>query len=138
MNQIEPYLLWLGHAGDTRAVRELFDKNIKALVHLAAEEPSPELPREFIYLRFPLVDGSGNNVDLLDLAIRTVARLLEKAVPTLVFCGAGMSRSPAISAAALAMVRHTSLEECITYVAKCHPTDLSPGLWADIRQTLSL
>jgi protein-tyrosine phosphatase len=104
MRQIPPHLLWLGHAGDGRDYRSILDADIQALVQLAAEEPALDSPRDLVYCRFPLVDGSGNDRKLLYLAIMTVVNLLEKKVPTLVFCGAGMSRSPAIAAAALALI----------------------------------
>jgi hypothetical protein len=48
----------------------------------------------FPYCRFPLVDGPGNDRKRLQLAITTVANLLEKKVPTLVVCGAGQPVDP--------------------------------------------
>src|SRR5258708_5183826 len=101
MNQIIPYPLWIGHGGDGRDFRQVFQASIKALVQLSAEEPALAPPRELIYCRFPLVDGGGNRAELLFLAVSTVATLLKMSVPTLLFCGAGMSRSPAIAAAVL-------------------------------------
>jgi protein-tyrosine phosphatase len=132
MTQITPYPIWIGHAGDGRAFRELFDLGIRAVVQLAAEEPSIQTPRDLVSFRFPLIDGSGNDPDLLDLAIRSVVALEQKGIPTLVCCGAGMSRSPAIVAAALALARRSGLDESMQIVAKCHPLDLSPPLWAEV------
>lgn len=65
----------------------------------------PVLTRDIVYCRFPIVDGAGTRVQLLVTAIETVTRLIRLQVPTLVGCGAGMSRSPAIVAAALGIVR---------------------------------
>src|SRR5436189_138299 len=65
-------------------------------------QPGDE-PRELIYLRFPLLDGEDNEPALLIQAMQTVARLLQARIPTLVCCGGGLSRSPAIVAAALAL-----------------------------------
>src|SRR5207247_693921 len=98
MRQVLPHSLWLGHAGDGRDFRLILDTGIQAVVQLAAEEPALQLPRELIYCRFPLVDGPGNDAKLLYLATATVASLLERSLPVLVCCGAGMSRSPAIAA----------------------------------------
>ena len=72
----------------------LLAAGIAAVVNLAAEEPSPVLPRSMIYCHFPLVDGPQTTRSVLRLAIQTVVSLLKKRVPTLVYCGAGMSRSP--------------------------------------------
>src|SRR5436853_1864886 len=128
MLQISAHLLWLGHAGDGRDYRRILDTDIQAVVQLAAEEPVLELPRDLVYCRFPLVDGSGNDTKLLQLAITTVANLLEMKVVTLVFCGAGMSRSPAIAAAALALVFQDSPDECLQQVTEHFPADVAPAL----------
>src|SRR5438552_6823632 len=100
MNQIKPYPVWLGHVGDGRAIRALFDEGIRAIVQLAVEEAALQLPRELVCLRIPLVDGADNDPDLLCLSITSVALLIESNVPTLVCCSAGMSRSPAVVAGA--------------------------------------
>ena len=134
MNQIKPHPLWVGHAGDGRAFREVFDKSIRAVVGLAAEEPPAQLPRELIYCRFPLVDGSGNDEALLQLAINFTAALLRKEIATLVCCGAGMSRAPAIAAAALATLGEGTLEDCMEKVAQYHKTDVSPSFWSELQK----
>jgi hypothetical protein len=114
----------------------VFDAGIKALVELAAEEPPSQPPRELIYCRFPLLDGTGNERQLLDLAISSVANLLERKVPTLVACGRGLSRSPAVAAAALALIYQEPPGECLKRVAQhCH-SDVSPGLWSEIASYL--
>ena len=94
MRQILPHSLWLGHARDAQDFKRVFDLGISALVQLAVEEPALQQPRELICCRFPLVDGPGNEIVVLNLAITTLANLLEQKVPTLVTCGAGLSRSP--------------------------------------------
>ncbi len=65
MNQIKPHAIWIGHAGDGRAFRDIFDNGIRAIVQLAMEEPPIQTPRELVYLRFPLIDGAGNGRDIL-------------------------------------------------------------------------
>jgi protein-tyrosine phosphatase len=138
MHNVTPYPLWLGHAGDGRALRAILDAGISALVDLAAMEPPPPIPRDLIYCRFPLVDGQGNAAGVLRAAIETTARLLQSRTPTLVFCSAGMSRSPAIAAAALAVVNHQTLDECLKYVTRFTGCDVSPGLWNDVRKILAM
>jgi hypothetical protein len=70
MNQIYPYPIWVGHAGDGRAFQDVFGKEIRAIVQLAAEEPALAPPRDLIVYRFPLLDGAGNDPDLLHLLAR--------------------------------------------------------------------
>ena len=137
MDRIKPYDLWVGHAGDCRAFRDLLDKGIRAIVQLAIEEPPVEAPRELIYWRFPLLDGDGNDADLLWLAISSVAALIRRGVPTLMCCGAGMSRSPAIAAAAISMVEQIKPDECLKRVTRHVRVDVSPGFWAQVRRTVA-
>lgn len=136
MNQIKPYPLWLGHAGDGRDFRPALDVGIQALVELSREELPTEPPRELIYCRFPLVDGPGNEESLLDLAINTLATLVRMRIPTLVCCDMGLSRSPAVAAAALALAHHETPEVCLQRVTHEHRSDVSPGLWSEITHLL--
>jgi len=128
--------VWLGHAGETRDFRSLFDAGIRAVVELAAEELVSPVPRETIYCRFPLLDGVGNDNDVLLLAIGAVAGLVRKRMPTLVCCSSGLSRSPAVAAAGLALAHDGSPESALVRVTACHPSDVSPGLWNEITALL--
>lgn len=132
MNQVLPYRLWLGHAGDGRDLRQLFDADIRAVVQVAAEEPPSQPPRELVFCRFPLLDGVGNDGNLLLLAVSTVATLLREHVPTLVCDGSGLSRSPAVAAAALAFLHGGPPEDHLQRVTAHHPSDVSPGLWNEL------
>jgi protein-tyrosine phosphatase len=135
MRRIEPHALWLGHVGDARDPRPVLDAGIAALVDLALEELPALKTREVMYLRFPLEDGAGNSPEVLQLAVQTVAGLLQAKVPALVYCGAGMSRSPAIAAAALALFTARPCEECLALVKEFGPGDVSPGLWGNVHAT---
>jgi hypothetical protein len=132
MNQVQPHSLWLGHAGEGRDFRAVFDAGIKALVQLAVEEPPPQPPRELIACHFPLLDSAGNSPDLLLLTINTVATLLRMHIPTLVSCNYGMSRAPAVAAAALAMLYQQPPQDWLERVLEHHPGDVSPGFWNEI------
>ena len=137
MTQVDPYPFWLGHKGEGDDSRPIFDRGIKASVDLALEEPPTHPPRELIYLRFPSLDGAGNRGELLFLAVSTVATLLKMRIPLLMTCGGGVSRSPAVAAAALSIVDGQTPEECLRRVVKQHASDVSPGLWNEIVAVLS-
>ena len=137
MNQILPYLVWVGHAGDGCAFAQLFDKEIRAVVQLVIEEPAIAMPREILYLRFPLFDGEGNEPAVLQLAVKTVSTLIEQNISTLVCCSAGMSRSPLVTAAALMPIRGTSFAECLRFVTHDRPADISPALLFELRKVLA-
>lgn len=135
MNQISPHALWIGHAGDGRDYRRMLDRGIQAVVQLAAEEPPLQPPRELVYFRFPLNDGPDNPADLLSLAVGSLASLLFLRMPTLVCCGAGMSRSPAVAAAAISSATGEPLDEVLERISRSRPSDVSPGLWGELSRS---
>ena len=78
------------------------------------------------------MDGEGNDAQLLRLAVETVVHLLAGGTPTLVCCGAGMSRSPIIAAAAWSIHRNESPQETLRAITQSKPRDVSPLLWNDV------
>ncbi len=108
------------------------EAGIVAVVNLALEELSPTLPRSTLYCRFPSADGEQGSSKILRMAIETLLSLLNKQIPTLVYCGAGMSRSPAVVAAALSIVEGGGPDEQLRRVVDGHPHDVSPLLWRDV------
>ena len=129
MREIRPGRLWLGNAGDGRDPERLLRAGVVAVMNVALEEASPELPRSMIYCHFPLMDGAQGVQGVLGVTIQTLVSLLKSQVPTLVYCGAGMSRSPAVVAAALAIVEGGSPEEKLRQIVAGQPHDVSPQLW---------
>lgn len=107
-------------------------------VDLAGEEPPIQLPRDVVYCRFPLVDGAGNMSAVVRAAIDTTARFIMSRVPSLVACSSGMSRSPAIAAAALAKAEQVPVEDALRRVAALGPHDVSPSLWGEIKRALAM
>jgi hypothetical protein len=126
--------LWLGTAGDLREPRAVLAVGVEAVVELADSEPPAPLPRDIIRYRFPISDGGENPPWLLSLAVEGVAGLIRAEVPTLVVCSAGMSRSIAVVACALATLEVRPPPEMLRQIAAGGPADVSPGLW---RQLLS-
>ena len=133
MRVVIPGRPWLGNAADARDLRGIMDAGILAVVDLALEELTPTLPRSTVYCRFPTVDGEQATQSILTIAIETVASLLTRRIPTLVFCRAGMSRSPSVVAAALSIAEGGKPEERLQQVVAGHPHDVSPQLWATVR-----
>lgn len=115
----------------------MLDQGIQAIVDLAATEPPPTITRDLAYIRCPLLDASGNSPWLVCLAVETVWRLMHAKVPTLVYCSAGMSRTPAIVAAAIALESHRPLADCLREITANVPHDVSAGLIADVQAVLS-
>lgn len=138
MREVISNLLWIGNARDARNVNDVLSAGIKAVVDLAIEEPTIQLPRNIAYARLPLLDGGGNDPVVLCAAVSISATLVAGRVPTLVACSGGMSRSPAIVAAALASVRGTPMDEALRDLASHGPHDVVPGLWAEIHAAVDV
>ena len=138
MRRLEKSSLWIGNVRDAQDSRGLFDRGIQAVVDLAFEEPPSRLPRELMYCRFPLLDGPGNPPWLLQTAIDTTFRLARARVATLVFCSMGMSRSPLIAAAALALAGDCKPDDCLATILASGPADVAPGLWHDVQEALEV
>ncbi len=137
MRRIAPYTVWIGQDGDGRDFARLYDAGVRAVVQLAIEEPAIQPPRDLIYVRVPLSDGAGNPSDSLALAVRTIAHLLALRISTLICCGAGMSRSPCIAAAALSLAFPLTPDEALERVEDAGPCDVAPGLWNQTRELLA-
>ena len=133
MHEVISNRLWTGNAADARDPKPLLEIGIRAVVDLALEEPPPRLTRDIIVCRFPLIDGSGNRHAVLSAAIVTTAALLHRQIPLLVACSSGMSRSPAVSAAALGLERKQRLDAVIAECFEGKPCDLSSALWNDLK-----
>ncbi len=132
MRQVPGHQLWIGHAGDAGNVALVRGAGIAAMIDLAANEAPARVSRETVYCRFPLTDGGGNNRAVLRAAIDAAAWLIRAGTPTLVFCGAGMSRSPAVTAAALAAATGRAPGECLAEIVTLGSVDVSPRLWAEV------
>ncbi|HEV8002569.1 MAG TPA: dual specificity protein phosphatase [Planctomycetaceae bacterium] len=132
MREVIPQTLWIGNAREARDVKAVLGFGISAVVDLASEEPPILYPRDVVYCRFPLVDGAGNPPAVVRAAIDTTTHLIRGQVPTLVTCGGGMSRSPAIAAAALARFECASPQQSLERVAASGPHDVSTAFWADV------
>jgi protein-tyrosine phosphatase len=73
---------------------------------------------------------------LLRAAIETTESFVRGRIKTLVACSSGMSRSPAIVAAVLALEHGKSPDDCLLELVAGHPHDVSPLLWQDVKQAI--
>src|SRR5690242_9420928 len=105
MREVLPDLLWIGNAIEARDIAGVLQRGIEAVVDVAIEEKPIAFPRDILYARVPLNDGEGNRPEFLRMAVELVMQLIAGKCRTLVCCGAGMSRSPAVVAMAVARLR---------------------------------
>ena len=131
MREVVPNRLWVGASGDVKSLREFVNAGGRAVVEVA-HEVTGSLPRDLIVGRFPLDDGAGNDPQTIRMAVRFLAGLMNARIPALFVCGAGMSRSPSIAAAALSIVESRPFDECLVDITRNAASDVSPALWADV------
>ncbi len=136
MRKIDGYLLFLGNLSDIRNPASLIAADIGAVIDLARNEAPATLFRELVHCRFPIVDGAGNPSWLLRAAAETVSALIRAGVPTLIYCGAGMRRTPLIAAAGLVLATGLTPSEALTRVCGNGSADVSSALWADVQVAL--
>ena len=135
MRRIDGHPLWIGTARDARAIKEVLDAGIEAIVDLAVMCEPVKPPRELVYLRFPLADGGGNPPWLICAAVHAVEGLVRLGVPTLVACDGGMSRSVVIATAALwARTPEQSPDDVLRRITEGGPADVHPALWNDVKR----
>lgn len=137
MRAIDRTPMWIGTARDARNLHTLAQHEIAAVIDLALEEPPAELPRQTLYCRLPLLDGAGNSQAALRRAAEMVRSLLDDDAPFVVACSGGMSRSPAIAAAGLALAQGVSLAAAVQIVCRDGPRDIHPGLLADLQRVFT-
>jgi protein-tyrosine phosphatase len=137
MREVLPHVVWIGNARDARDVPHVLNTGITAVVDLAMEEPPVPYPRDIAYCRFPLIDGGGNLPGVLGASIDTVVAFIRSRTPTLVACGGGMSRSPAVVAAALSKVEALPLADALERIASVGPHDVSTTLWDEVRRAVA-
>lgn len=82
-----------------------------------------------VYCRYPLADGAGNDRWVVRCALWAIVELMRAGEPALVFCSAGMSRSPALVAGAIAMFTGKDAAECLQSVVAGGPSDVSHAMW---------
>ena len=133
MHEVIANQLWLGTAADARDFKGDRRAGIISVVDLAMEEAAIHFPRDIVYCRIPLVDGAGNRPEIIMVAVQLTASLIATGVPTLVACSAGMSRSPAIVAAAIANIGEATMEEALEQITAGVAHDVSTSLWAEVR-----
>jgi hypothetical protein len=130
MRQVGNYPLWIGTARDARDVRTVLSEGIHAIVDLAGEELPVQTSRDLIYLRFPIVDGDGNDQKALRSLMAAVTALIRERVPTLVACRLGISRSPTVAAVAFGSVYGIAVPEVMKLMTGPH--DVSPVLLREL------
>ena len=110
-------------------------RNLRCIVDLASNEPLPHLPPRHCLLPVsPRTDGVPESEPWLLLsAIQDRGQLARSwKFRQQVSCSAGLSRGPAIVAAALSTTTLQTPEDCLRQVSHSVSHDVSPGFWNEV------
>ena len=77
---------------------------------------------------FELTDGPGNNPEIFQRAVETVARFSKEHPRLLVQCHAGRSRSVIVVAANLMRTRRWTTEEAVSFIRGKREIAITPGI----------
>ncbi|MEF8881561.1 MAG: dual specificity protein phosphatase [Halapricum sp.] len=112
--------IYLGNLSDAGRSEWLRDGSPTAVLKLTAGDPAESYPDAVVVREVPLVDGPGNDYADFEAAVGTMLDLLVDHT-VFVHCRAGVSRSGAVTAAALAVRRDISVEEAVAFVRERRP-----------------
>jgi hypothetical protein len=118
MYQITKHI-WLGHSQDARNKLALDANKITACLNCAIDLDY-ECDRD-VYKKVGLVDGPGNKIDTLALAMAELAELIKAEHKILVHCHSGMSRSVIVIAYYLAWKTNLSIYRALDMIATMKP-----------------
>jgi len=92
------------------------------------DEPTGGYPDRVEVFDHPLIDGPKNDRADMKEAVEVAASALSDGKVVLVHCSAGMSRSPAVTAAALARHRGIEFTEALEKVRDTRDVNLHPAV----------
>lgn len=136
MIEIVPSLVWLANGPEVRDLELIGEMHIEAIVDLAYEELPVCSLRSKLVIRVPLIDGEGNNLQHIRLAITYTAELIRSKTPFVIACSAGISRSPTILAAALSTLGDGSIEEKLALISTKKQIGTSTVFLAEVQEAM--
>lgn len=134
MREIIPRQFWIGNATEARQILPVTSLQVEAVLDLAANELPVQFPRELVYCRFPISDGAENNQTVLLAALTVTSHFVRNLTPTFIYCSAGMSRSVAIAAGAIALAEGAVADNVLSRITSTGAHDVSPALWSEVRR----
>lgn len=122
--------IYIGDSDAAKDTETLNQKNINTVITLNTDLVADRAEmNKRKYQMYALLDSGKNPQEQVDAAVFQTAGEIESGNNFLIHCGAGMNRSPAILAAALALVEEKKFGEALNEIKERHePTQLSTGI----------
>lgn len=118
MNRISDRI-YLGDSYDARTRDILDESKITAILNVAGDLLQDSLGRTYVHA--PLIDGPGNENHHMASAISELARLYKEGHTILIHCHMGVSRSPTVLAAFIAINDQIDFGTALDYIKKVRP-----------------
>lgn len=97
------YELYIGDAADASNHERIEKRGIDSVLKLTYETPDDGYPNSVDVHEFSLTDGPQNDYERFKKAVEKLLELFDGGETVFVHCSAGKSRSPTVSASAIAL-----------------------------------
>lgn len=107
------YELYIGDSEDASDHAKIENEGVDAVLKLTYETPDDGYPDSVDVYEYSMTDGPKNDHERFKQAVEKLLELFEDDKTVFVHCSAGKSRSPAVSAAAIAVYEDVSFESAL-------------------------
>jgi atypical dual specificity phosphatase len=107
------YEIYIGGSEDASDNTRIENEGIDAVVKLAYESPDNGYPDSVEVYEYSMTDGPKNDRERFKAAVKKLLELFEDGKTVFVHCSMGRSRSPTVSAAAIAVHEDVSFESAL-------------------------
>ena len=107
------YELYIGNSEDISDHVRIENEGVDAVLKLTHREPEDGYPDSVDVYECSMTDGPSNDRERFEAAVGKLLELFEDGETVLVHCKAGKSRSPTVSAAAIAVYEDVTFESAL-------------------------
>lgn len=112
-HEMPDYELYIGDARDASDHEKIENRDVDSVLKLTHNGNKDGYPESVDIHEHSMRDGPQNDPEIFRQAVETLQKLFEKEETVFVHCNAGSSRSPTVSAAALALHEEVEFETAL-------------------------
>ena len=118
------YELYIGDSEDAADHAKIENEGVDAVLKLTYETPDDGYPDSVEVYEYSMTDGPKNDRERFEQAVKKLLELFEDGKTVFVHCSMGKSRSPAVSAAAIAVYEDVNFESALETIRESR--DINP------------
>jgi len=122
------YELYIGDFQDASRPEKLQERGVNSVLKLTYQDPKEGYPDSVEVHEFIMVDGPRNEYEVFVEAVERLLELFESGNTVFAHCNAGMSRSPTVSAAAIALHESMEFESALDKIRESRNIQPHPAL----------